>query len=171
VDGVNRDTASFTSGYDTFFGNIDNLNSNSGLLYAQCGVDYRSTLTFDVSFIPKGAIVNRADLYLKRDPVTSRHTRFSDSTFAVTASLSTTDRTQLDASYASGSRMADSANTFHVDARRPAQLWVHGLNYGLTILPSLVDDRRSFDLLTFKSPAAPNTADRPRMRITYTTAR
>jgi hypothetical protein len=171
IDGVSRDTAVYTSGYDTFFGNIDNVNSTSGLLYAQCGVEYRSTLMFDVSFISRGAIVNRADLFLKRDPATTHLTRFSDSAFAIQASLSASDHTLLDASYAIGSRMPDSAQVFHVDARRAAQLWVHGQNYGLTVIPSLVDARRSLDLLTFKSPTATNSAERPRLRITYTTAR
>jgi hypothetical protein len=106
-DGSSLDTSTFTLGVNTFFGNIDNLNSDAGLIYAQCGVDYRSTLMFDLSFVPRGAIVNRADLYLKRDPATSKLTKFSDTTFVVQASLSTTDHTLLDPSYALGSRMAD----------------------------------------------------------------
>jgi hypothetical protein len=170
-DGSSLDTSTFAAGVNSFFGNIDNLNADAGLIYAQCGVDYRSTLSFDLSFVPRGAIVNRADLYLTRDPATSRLTKFSDSSFTVQASLSTTDHTLLDYSYAVGVRMTDSAQTFHADIRRPAQLWVHGENNGLTVSPSLLDDNRSFDLLTFKSATAANAADRPRLRITFTTAR
>jgi hypothetical protein len=170
TNGTNLDTTVYTSGYDTFFGDVPYM-GNASLLFAQCGVQYRSRLTFDVSFIPRTAIINRADLQVRRDAAASRLNRFSDSSFGAGASLSTTDFSSLDAGVTSAHRMTDSALTYTLDARRPAQLWVHGENYGLTIYPSLVDGRRSMDLFAFRSPSAPNAADRPRLRITYTTLR
>jgi len=170
TNGTNLDTTVYTSGYDTFVGDVSYM-GNPSLLFAQCGIQYRSRLTFDLSFIPRTAIINRADLRVRRDVAASRLTRFSDSSFGAGASLSTTDFSSLDAGVTEASRMTDSVVTYTLDARRPAQLWVHGENYGLSIYPSLTDGRRSMDLFAFRSPSAPNVADRPRLRITYTTPR
>jgi hypothetical protein len=169
--GPQRDTTVFTLGIDTFGGNIDNLNSNPQLLYVQAGVDYRSMLNFDVSFIPRGAVINSAELRLQRDAATTRLTRFAaDTSFVAHTTLSTATPPQLDGTTTSGTRKAGFAQTFAADIRRPVQLWVRGPNYGVTIRPSGASNYNSFELLTFfNEKAAP--ALRPTVRIVYSTTR
>jgi len=166
------DPSRYNAGLDTFVGNIDNLNQNPQLIYMQAGVGYRATMDFDVSFIPRGAIINIATLQLQRDPSTSRFTRFTgDTAFSVQASLSPSDPTLLDGVLSTGRRVAGTANTFSADARRPVQLWLQGSNYGLTLRSSQADEYSSFDLMTFFNEQASDTLKRPRLKIIYSTQR
>lgn len=170
--GPQRDTAVYTQGIDTFSGNIDNLNSNPQLLYVQAGVDYRSTINFDVSFIPRGAVINSADLRLQRDPATTRVTRFNaDTAFVAHTTTSSATPPTLDGSTSTGRRVAGSAQTFSADIRRPVQLWVRGPNYGVTIRPSQTTNYNSLELLTFFNERAVSPAQRPTVRIVYSTTR
>ena len=170
--GSQRDTALYTQGIDTFVGNIDNLNNNPQLMYVQAGVDYRSAIMFDVSFIPRGAIINSAELLLQRDPATSRLTKFmSDSSVITQTTLSSAVPPQLDGSTSNGQKKAGTTLTYSADIRRPVQLWVRGPNYGVTLRPSSTYDYSSFHLLTFFNERAVNPLMRPRVKIVYSTTR
>jgi len=169
--GPQRDTTVFTQGIDTFAGNIDNLNSNPQLVYIQAGVDYRSIVTFDVSFIPRGAIINSAEMLLQRDPATSRLTRFSaDTSFVAQAAASSATPPVLDASSTIGQRKAGTSHTFTADIRRSVQIWLRGENYGVALRPSIAVNYSSFELLTFFNEKAP-AAQRPVLKIVYSTTR
>lgn len=170
--GPQRDTTVYSQGIDTFAGNIDNLNSNPQLVYVQAGVDYRSTLTFDVSFVPRGAVINSAELRLQRDPATSRMTRFvADTAFMAQTTLSTATPPVLDGTPSTGQRKAGTSQTFAVDIRRSVQIWVRGPNYGVTLRPSSAANYSSFELLTFWNEKTVNPADRPKLKIVYSTTR
>jgi hypothetical protein len=170
--GSQRDTVTYNQGIDTFVGDIDNLNTNPQLMYVQAGVDYRSSINFDVSFIPKGAIINNAELLLQRDPATSRVTKFTtDTAFAAQTTASGSDRTILDGTADIGRRKAGTASTFSANLRRSVQLWVRGPNYGVTLRPSGLAEYTTFDLLTFYNYQAASAALRPKLKIIYSIAR
>ncbi len=161
------DTATYTQGIDTFVGNIDNLNSNPSLVYMQAGVVYRSILNFDVSFIPKGSIVNSAILQVVRDPATSKLSRFSaDSSVSANFLLSASDYTLYDGTTSTGLRMAGTPYTYSFDLRHAVQSWVREANYGLLLQNSATTEFSSLDLITFFNQQA-DAANRPRLKIIY----
>jgi hypothetical protein len=169
--GAPRDTAAYTISFDTWVGNIENLATNPQLIYIQSGVDYRSTLSFDVSFIPRGAVINSANLLLTSDPATTRMTRFiSDSTFMLATTLSASDRTILDAYSVSGFRQGGTLLTYNADMTRPVQIWNRLPNYGVTLRPNVFAETVSFQLLTFFNEKAP-PALRPRLKLKYSVVR
>lgn len=169
--GAPRDTASYAVSFDTWVGNIENLATNPQLIYVQSGVDYRSTLSFDVSFIPRGAVINSANLLLTSDPATTRVTRFmTDSSFQLSTNVSAIDRTILDFYPVSGARRGGTILTYTVDMTRPVQLWTREPNYGVTLRPNSSFDETSFELLTFFNEKAPPSL-RPRLKLKYSTVR
>lgn len=169
--GTPRDTATYAIAYDTWVGNIENLASNPQLIYLQSGVDYGSTLSFDVSFIPRGAVVNSANLLLTSDPATTRINRFvTDSSFQLATTLSPSDRTQTDPYLVVGTKRTGSILTYSVDMIRPVQIWIKSSNYGVTLKPNVTFDGSSFQLMTFFNEKAP-PALRPRLKLKYSTVR
>ena len=169
--GSPRDTASYTTAYDTWVGNIENLATNPQLIYLQSGVEYRSTLLFDVSFIPRGAVINSANLLLTSDPATTRMNRFAaDSTFQLATTLSPSDRTVQDAYSVSGARLGGTLLTYSGDMTRPVQIWNRLPNYGVTLRPGIVSETLSFQLLTFFNEKA-LPALRPRLKLKYSVVR
>lgn len=170
--GGTLDTVTNNAGVDTFVGNIDNPVSDPQRLFTQSGVVYRSLMRFDVSFIPRGAIVNSADLALVRDPATCRLTRFiPDSLVIAGALISATDSVRVDAATASATITGSAADTFTFSVRRPVQLWIVGNNNGLLLRNSVTSEYSSFALLSFYNEQAGVPAARPRLRIRYAVER
>ncbi len=165
--GTVRDTNSYTLGVDTFVGNIDNLASNQSLLYLQAGVVYRSTLSFDVSGIPRGAVIDTAQLSLVQDLSTTRVSKFSG-TPTIEAHIFTAagNNSSFEVSSTTGQQV-NATDTFSVDLRHAVQVWIKGLNYGLLLRVSSATEYTSCDLYTFYDQAAASTALRPRLRIKY----
>ncbi len=162
-----RDTAEYTFGADTFVGNIDNLDSDPALIYAQAGVVYRSTLMFDVGFIPKGAIVNSAEMLLHLDPATTRLTKVTaDSVVAAHAVSSPSDLRVIESLSVFGRRKDEFASTWSFDLRRATQLWANGTNYGILLRVTTIPEFSSFDLYTFFNQNAADSL-RPRLRVLY----
>jgi hypothetical protein len=166
--GAARDTTTYSYGIDTFAGNVDNPASDPTLLVCQAGVTYRSQIEFPVAFIPRGAIVNRAQLIMQRDPVTSRLTKFSsDSSAAANLITASGAPPTFESGFAAGTRQEGTASTIVFDVRRAVQAWVKGTNYGLVLRVPPGREYSSVDRITFFGPAAPENL-RPRLRITYT---
>ena len=166
-----RDTATYATTYDTWVGNIENLATNPQLIYIQSGVDYSSSLSFDVSFIPRGAVINGASLLLTNDPATTRINRFTtDSTFMLATTISPSDKSQVDGSPVIGTRRGGTLLTYTADMTRPVQLWLKVPNYGVTLKPNVNEETQSFELLTFFNEKAP-PALRPRLKIKYSVVR
>lgn len=169
--GSPRDTAVYTTSIDTWVGDIENLATNPQLIYLQSGVDYRSTLSFDVSFIPRGAVINSANLLLTSDPATTRISRFTaDSTFQLATSLSPSDRTLLDPYSVSGTKRTGTLLTYSSDMTRPVQIWNRMPNYGVMLRPGVFGETVSLQLLTFFNEKAP-PALRPRLKLKYSVVR
>lgn len=175
--GTPRDTARYWVCYDSFAGNIDNLVSDPQRLYVQSGVVYRSLVHFNLSFIPRGAIINRAEMLLERDPSTSRLNRFSGTPAVVAHQLvSAADNTTYDqVQYETGTVKSGTTNTFSFDLRHEVQLWTQGTNNGAVIAATNHYDRysvrdseqSSLDLYTFFSHRTTDPLRRPRVKILY----
>lgn len=171
TSGSNLDTVVYSSGMDTFAGTQDNFTPLPDRIYLQSTVEYRSRLVFDVSSIPRGAIINSASLQLTRDPAASHFSRFTtDTSFELRAALSRTDTNILDGISSAGKRAAGTTDNFTIDARRPVQLWTHGTNYGLVVSPGITSGITTFDLLTFYSERVSDPALRPKLKIIYSVA-
>jgi hypothetical protein len=168
IAGTVQDTTIYNLGSDTFVGNV-NLTPNPELLYVQSGVAYHSRVNFDVSGIPRGAIINSAEMLLERNVAASRISKFTPDT-VIEAHLLTspTDTTQFEilASPTLGRRKEGSFTTFSFDVRRIVQIWNRGSNYGVLLRPGL-NEFDSFDLYTFYSSASADSTKRPRIAITY----
>jgi hypothetical protein len=170
--GTVQDTAKYDAGVDTFVGNVDDPVPSTERLFAQSGVVYRGRLRFDVSFIPRGSIINTAELTLVRDPATSRLNRFTpDSLLLMGTLVSATDSSRVDGTIAGGKISGASADTVKFDVRRPVQLWLVGNNNGLLLRTSALNELSSFSLFSFYNEQALQSAARPKMRIRYAVER
>lgn len=170
VSGTTRDTSTFDLGTDTFVANVDNLGADPSLLYLQAGVVYRGSVRFNTGFLPRGAIVNQAELFLERDPAASRLTQFTADTAASAHMLLTSDPTGIfepDYLSAVGRRLGGASNTFRFDVRHAVQTWTKGGNYGFLLRVATASEFNSLDLYCFAAASAPDPARRPRLRILY----
>jgi len=168
VAGTVRDTAIYNLGIDTFCGSLSPAPSDSTLMVLQAGVAYRGKLTFDVSSIPRGAIVNKADLEVVRDPGASWIGPFTtDSVVTCHYLNSSTDNTRFNITtpIAEGRRKADASYTFRFDVRTAVQAWLSGTNYGL--LFRVKAETSTADRYAFHNYNAADPSLRPRIRITY----
>lgn len=164
IGGV-QDTIRDSVGFSTFVANINNLNSNPALLYAQAGVVYRSILRFDVSGIPRGATIASAELTLARDPATSRFNKFIRDTVVAIHVLRDNDVSIFEAQGSFGRRKAETATMFSFDARHAVQLWLRETNHGLVL--RVYDEFNSLDLYTFHGHLAADPVLRPKITIKY----
>jgi hypothetical protein len=173
VAGTTRDTSVFTLGADTFVGSLDFFAPDPARLTLQAGLPIRSTLRFDVSGIPRGAIVNAAELLLVRDPVASRLNRFSGDSL-ISGHVLLTDADTLfesDASSAIGGTKDGVALTHTLNLRHAVQSWLRGPNYGLLLRVSSATEFSSADRYVFYSPQAQDSSLHPRLRIVFATQR
>jgi hypothetical protein len=167
VAGTVTDTTIYSLGVDTFVGNIDGLDSDAKLAYVQAGVVYRSILNFDVSMIPKGAIVNNALLTLQRDPATSWVNRFAgDTAVAAHVMEGATTTSAFEATSAVARLVPGSSTTYSADVVHAVQSWVRGPNYGLLLRTNGAREFQSFDLVTFYNHLA-DAPRVPRLKIIY----
>lgn len=168
--GTSLDTTRYNVGADTFVGNIDNLATDPALFYLQAGVVYRSTLHFPTSFIPRGAIINSAELTIDRDPAASRLSRFVVDSLVTAHLLLSADPTGIfesDYTATAGRPKAGTSTSFSFDLRHAAQAWVKGTNDGILLRNNSVREFSSFDLYAFAGPRHPDPARRPRLHLVY----
>lgn len=160
------DTTTYNLGADTFVGNNDNPVPNPSLIFSQSGVVYRSTIRFDVSFIPPGAAIVSSLMTLTQDPPTSRLNKFKGDSLAVAhLALSETNNRLFEAQGALASNIG--ANRYSFDLRHITQSWTIGPNYGLVLRNSNFSEFSTFDLFTFYGHLATDPAARPKLRIRY----
>lgn len=170
VNGTSRDTSVYNVGQDTYVGTDDHGTPPSPKLYVQGGVHYRSALRFDVSSIPRGAIVNKAVLSLDMDNASSNISSFvTDTSLAAHILGDSTTYTTISSEdvNAFGRRVAGSATTFEFNIRAATQSWIRGPNFGVLIR---VPNSREFttpDLYVFNGISATIPSSRPRLRILY----
>ncbi len=170
ASGTSRDTSVFNSGQDTFVGNDDHGAAPSTKLYVQGGVVYRSALWFDISSIPRGAILNSAMLSLDLDYASSHISKFvTDTSLSAHLLGDSTTFTSFSSENSStfGRRVAGSPTTFEFNIRAAAQSWVRGPNYGVLIRVPSAREFTTPDLYVFNSTTASTPSLRPRLRLVY----
>jgi len=171
--GTTVDTSTYNMGIDTFVKRSDDLTLPPGTIAVMAGAVYRSSLSFDASCIPRGSIVNKADLQMHLDPLTSRISRFyPDSAVAPALRLSASDSTEFyttETSASFGSPGSGLPGTFHFDVASIVQSWVRGPNYGLVLKVPYYPERGSINLFVFYDQTTATTALRPQLRIVYST--
>jgi hypothetical protein len=166
VAGTVMDTTDYSLGNDTFGATVDNLLTDPGRMYVQAGVVYRTRLFFDPSPIPPGAIINQADFLFWLDEGASRISRFSgDTLVAVHVGIDPTDSTEFESGGAIGSPGDAGVTLF--DARRPVQLWVNGINNGVILRASSINEFSTVDLFVYHGPQTAMQQFRPRVRVLY----
>ncbi len=170
VSGTSLDTSVYNGGQDTFLGNDDHGTAPSPSLYVQGGVVYRSALWFDISSIPRGAILNSAVLSLDLDYASSHISKFvTDTSLSAQLLGDSTTFTSFATENSStfGRKIAGSASTFEFKIRATAQSWVRGPNYGILIRVPTAREFTTPDLYVFYSNTASTPALRPRLRLVY----
>ena len=161
---------SSNTGIDSFVGDAGNVATDPQLLYLQSGVAWRSTMLFDVSFIPRGAFVNSAELRMVSSPAAERLNRYAVDSVQAHVLLSTTDMTQYEYyTYTYGSQKG-TPNVYTFDARHLVQAWVRGPNDGVLLTSDQIGETSSFDLHAFYNETADSTR-RPQLRILYSVSK
>lgn len=168
ASGTVTDTTTIRIGSDTYVADANPFPLNSQRLFTQAGIAYRSKLQFDVSRLPRGAIVNSAELLLERDPALTKTNKFTSSPQPTVHALTSTDSTSYESPFATGSLKSGTTNTFTFDVRRQVQLWENGGNYGLLLRQPSANEYGTLDVFSFYSNDATNQAFRPRIIVKYT---
>lgn len=166
VSGTVRDTTRYTTGEGTFVGD-GSLSIDPGIIYLQSGVAYRSKLAFDVSFIPRGAIINSTLLSLDLAPGFPQVTSLTTDSSIAAHLLIGTDPTNIEAAGATLKPAAGSSMTFSGDISRAVQSWVRGPNNGVVLRCASPAENSRLDLYGFYGSRAPQTGMRPRLKIIY----
>jgi len=166
--GTVQDTAEYGLGTDTFAGNVDSVVTATDRMFTQAGVVYRSKIVFDPSSIPQGAIINKADIILTLDPTSSQIGKFSADTL-VSLHVLTTSVQDGPFELAGFLATAYSSSSVSFEARHAVQLWVNGINNGVLLRASSLNEFTTFDLHVFYGPTAADPTVRPRVQVLYTT--
>jgi hypothetical protein len=141
------------------------LPSTSGEFYLEGSYALRTNLFFDVSTLPKNAIINKAVLELNVDAANSLDGSLkSDSAFIQILADSTTKKLTSDSTYSV--LLERTGNVFSGDISWIIQKWLSGVpNQGMLI--SLTDEAYTAARIAFYGSRDPNKALRPKIKITY----
>lgn len=162
-----NDTTSIQVGIDTYVADVNPAPLDPQRIFTQAGIAYRSRLNFDVSHLPRGAVVNSAELLLHRDPTRTTVNKFTPSPQPIVHALLSNDSTDMDVISSAGSLKTGTANTFSFDVRRQVQLWENGINYGLILRQPTLNEFSTLDIYTFYSSETTDPALRPRILVKY----
>ena len=135
-------------------------------IYAQSSVVLESKLKFDISKLPKNAIINYAELQLTID--TTKSVFGSSFTDQLTAKY-ITDSTHIDSlsTSAIGMNRVASTSMYTGNITYYVQTWLSTkINNGIQILPS--EFTEGAELWAIYGSKAQDPAKRPRLKITYT---
>jgi hypothetical protein len=170
VAGTKRDTSTFKTGIDSFVGNLDNLVQDPSLIYLQAGVVYRSEVHFPMTAIPRGAIINAAQMELSFSDAGSSLTRFVKERIVSAQVLGGPDITstaESEGSGAYGRPKSEAPGIYSFDVRHHAQAWLRGPNYGALLRTVNGAETRSIDRYSFHNQRSSDPALRPRLHLTY----
>ena len=166
TSGTTRDTTYYATGMGTFVADVS-LPQDPGIIYVQSGIVYRSKLTFDISFIPRGSTINSAVLSLDPVPGSTRLTSFStDTTVGAQVDLSG-NASVIESQSVILTPPTGTLSTFTGNISHAVQSWVRGPNYGLVLSPTLPAATSRLDLYGFYGVHASTAALRPRLKIIY----
>ena len=170
VAGTTRDTSTFSSGIDAFVGNLDNLVQDPSLIYLQAGVVYRSQVHFPMTGLPRGAIINAAEMEISFSDAGSSLNRFVKERVVSAQLLGGPDinsPAESEASGAYGRPTSEAPGVYSFNARHLAQAWLRGPNYGALLRTVRSSEFLSIDRYVFHNERSPDPALRPRLHVTY----
>jgi hypothetical protein len=134
-------------------------------MFIQSSVTINSKIWFDVSSIPKNALINNAELTLTRDSVSTITGNSYTNTLLVYLLADSTNESLSDSTQIL--TLTGSGNIFQGNITPFIQSWVDkGNNQGLLI--KAASQISGLELFAIKNSSAANLSVRPRLQITYT---
>ena len=164
--GVYTDTLTFFPEADVSIidGNLPAIGPENIAL--QSGIVVNSKLWFDISSLPKNAIINRAKLFLKTDSLLT--IKGTNLIYAISVSNIVDSSTKIIDSTLSQEILLPDGNSYSGLVTTFVQTWLNtGKNEGMLLAPSGGID--GVDLFVFKGSKVTVFADRPKLEIIYTT--
>jgi len=162
------DTLRLATGESTFIADAD-LPPNPQVLFLQSGVAYRAQLKFDISKIPRRALLNNATVELTLNRAASKLSyQYTDS--LVLQFLKDVSPDSAEALSAYGKRLDNTKDVYTFSGQAVTymvQRWVNGIaNNGLLFRP--LSEVLNLDLYAIGAPTVADST-RPRLKVTYTT--
>ena len=143
---------------------------SQGNISVQGGLTVNSKLWFDVSGIPKDAVISNAELVLKLD---KSETFLGSTSNSAILAYSLIDSTNIDSIYSSSLTLTESGDSLYLSSSNSIKTltayidnWLKGDNQGLLL--TTYGQTTGLDLFSIKGSNAANIADKPKLRITYT---
>lgn len=169
--GTTRDTSTFSGGIDSFVGHQDNVIQDPSLIYMQAGVVYRSQVHFPMTGLPRGAIINAAQMELSFNDAASSLNRFVPERI-VSAQLlvggsEITSSAESEASGGYGRPKSEAPSVYSFDVRHHVQAWLRGPNYGTLVRNVNSAEYSSINRYVFHNERSSDPALRPRLHVTY----
>jgi hypothetical protein len=156
-------------GLDTFVANSNPLLNTPDRVFMQGGVAHYGVLRFNATRLPKGAVINAAEMQLERDQSLSELTQ--DDSISNQPSVHTkldTGKTAYEFTAATGS-LKSGTSVYVFDVRHQVQVWVSSQkNHGLLLRQPDINEYNMLDLFAFYNQNAVNAALRPRIIVKYT---
>jgi len=163
--GVYTDTLAFYASQDlsVVTGNLPN--PVRGDMYIQGSLSINSKIWFDVSSIPKNALINNAELTFTRDSLNTITGSSYTNTLLVYILSDSTNETLADSTQIL--TLTGSGNIFQGNITPFVQRWIDkGNDQGLLI--KAANFIGGLELFAIKNSSAANFSQRPRLQITYT---
>jgi hypothetical protein len=137
-------------------------------LYVQEGVSFRSLLTFDISALPRGSVINQAYAEVWLDA--SRSARTGIAADSLLSSFVATDGTLSAAQYHASVSLLDSAHNrfYQFDVRDIVQSWLASPAVPRRLSLVGYNETEALDRFVLWGEQAPSGI-RPRLRITFST--
>lgn len=156
------DTLTFDGIYDVHVAAGPETPGSSTDILLQSGVCYTSRLFFDVSKLPKGAVINKAELTLTLDTTLSVFANNSNKNLVISSVSDSAKNTYIRGSYVT---MTRTDAVYKADLTRFVAVWhSQKINEGIAVLPSSqIEGFEKFVLYGFNAPAD----KKPRLNIIY----
>lgn len=159
------DTNSYATGHDSYAGVTPPPALSQQHIVVQAGILYRTRLNFDLSFLRKGTIVNRATMRLQLDTTLSRLTVLGDT--VLSAHVGRSADTLTFEALSSQSTYDAAAGILIFDARHIAQSFINGTARSVIIRASDNSETSSMNMYAVFGHLAADSL-RPSLNITYT---
>ncbi len=130
----------------------------------QSSISVNSIITFDLSSLPDGAVINSAELIIKKDSINTRTgTSFANELLAYFVE----DSTAKEVNEGGAFKLSFIDNGYSGDITSYVRIWINEKRNQGVILRS-GNDIEGLELFALKGSNAVNFAERPRIKIVYT---
>jgi hypothetical protein len=130
----------------------------------QSSISVNSIITFDLSVVPDGVVINSAELIIKKDSINTRTgTSFANELLAYFVE----DSTAKEVNEGGAFKLSFIDNSYSGDITSYVRIWINEKRNQGVILRS-GNDIEGLELFALKGSNAVNFAERPRIKIVYT---